>query len=314
MYLSLGLHRKSPVLMSALRAFALVCFAALGLGATPVFAQVVSDNGHIWDVSLSNGGIGDGGQDAFDGFGFLSLRTLDAGGGTLTSNASVSGLGLNSDGGRGFDTTTPFVVDDIRVSRALNAPAGTDFMVYTDTFTNTGGVTRQIVVAWGGNLGSDSNTLVAATSSGDLTISSADTWALTIEGSDPAGPATDPPVGYVFDSRGIVGVGDAAGNPFDNPWPGNGNDDPAFLYGPITLAPGASVNLTNRLYRGIEEETGGPLGQNPVSGAEIARAIAALGGFFSSGPQSIPATPLWSLALLAALMSVLVWNRRRRAA
>lgn len=311
MEMKLGLSRHLNAGVSVLRSSAFGCALVLGLVSTPVFAQVVSDNGHIWDVDTSSGSIGDGGQDAFDGFGFLVLRTLDGDGATLTGSQQLTGFNLTSDGGRGFDTTTPVVVNDVSVNRSLEAPVGTDFMVYTDTFTNTGGASRQIFVAWGGNLGSDSDTFIAATSSGDLTISSADTWALTIEGSDPAGPATDPPVGYVFDPRGIVSVGAAGSGPFDNAWPGNGNDSPAFVYGPITLAAGASVTLTNRLYRGIEENDTGPLGQTPAAGEEIARAIAALGGSFG-GPQAIPATPLWALGLLTLLMSFVAWSRRRR--
>ena len=309
----LDLRRGPGRVQTAVRSSVFGCVVILGLISAPAFAQVVSDNGHVWDVSTSDGSIVDGGQDAFDRFGRLYLRTLDGGGAALTGNQQLSSFNLTSDGGRGLDTTTPVVVDNVSVDRSLEAPAGTDFMVYTDTFTNLGGSSRQILVAWGGNLGSDNATTIAATSSGDLTISSADTWALTIEGPDPAGPATDPPVGYVFDPRGIISVGDSRNIPFDDPWPGNGNDGLAFVYGPITLSPGASVTLTNRLYRGIKENATGPLDQTPATGEEIARAIAALGGFFGE-PQAVPAVPSWMLGFLTLLMSFVAWSRRRRTA
>lgn len=304
---------------------------------------VPSDNGHPWDVldttSSDTGGISDGGDDAFDGFGMVRLRTRDGSGTILTGDVELSGFGLVHDGGRRFSTTSPVSVDGVQVTRALYAPLATDYMRYIDTFTNTGGAARQIQVAWGGNLGSDSNTTVAATSSGDLSITAADAWALTIENGsfDSAGPATDPPVGYVFQdpaSGWSQGVGDYFSIPFDTPWPGNGNDDPAFVFGTVVLAPGESVSLAYFLYRGLEENTTGPLGQTPVTGEEIAAAQTVLAALavspdfgdlapaeraaiinwnLGAGPAAIPTLSHGALSLLALMLGLIawVWHRRR---
>jgi hypothetical protein len=212
-------------------------------------------------------------------------------------------------------------------------------MRYIDTFTNTGGTTRQIQVAWGGDLGSDSSTTIAATSSGDLSITAADAWALTIENSsfDPAGPATDPPVGYVFQdpaSGWSQGVGAYFSTPFDTAWPGNGDDELAFVFGTVVLAPGESVSLAYFLYRGLEENTTGPLGQTPVTGEEIAAAQTVLAALAASpdfgdlspaeraaiinwnlgagGPTAIPTLSPAALGLLALMLGLIAWVSHRR--
>lgn len=313
-----------------------------------VFAatDVISDNGQPWDVQdttdSDDGGIDDGGQDAFDDWGMISIRTLDGGGAQLTGELEINGLGLTYDGGRRFATTTPVTVDNVQVSRALYTPTGTNYMRYIDTFTNTGTSVRQIQVAWGGDLGSDSNTTLTATGSGDLNITTADAWALTIENSsfDPAGPATDPPVGYVFQNpaTGIYNrTGEYYGGPFDTTWSGDGNEYISFVFGTIILNPGDSVSLAYFLYRGLEEDTTGPLGQTPVSGEEIALAQTVLADLaanpdfgdlsqaeldgiinWTSSPNAlVPGVPVpslshWALILMTLLIGFVVYPRLRK--
>ena len=305
---------------------------ATGLPASYALAAttILSDNGQPWEVDdqtgSDTGGIGDGGQDAFDDYGMIKVRVMDGSGSVLTSDLEVSGLGLTWDGDRSFATTTPVVDNDISIERSLFSPSDADYMRYIDTFTNTGGADRQIMVGWGGDLGSDSNTLVSDTASGDLTIDTTDAWALTIEGNDPSGPATDPPVGYVIQdpTTGVISsIGDYSSTPFDTAWPGNGDDNPAFVYGPIDLAPGQSVSLAYFLYRGLAENDTGPLGQTPTTGEEIALAQSVLASLAASpdfsgvpanqlsqiinwnlaiAPHSIPTLSQWMLLMLALMM------------
>jgi hypothetical protein len=228
--------------------------------ALPVRAQTIisSANDFPWDVEDNTGGdtgaIGDGGGDAFDAYGSIRIRVLDASSTILTDDEELSGFGLEHDGGRRWETTTPATVSGVEVSRALFAPSGTNYMRYVDTFTNMSSATRQVLVAWGGNLGSNGETTVAATSSGDLIISRADVWAVTIQNRDfdPAGPTQDPPVGYALGSPGngvLTSVGEYTNNPFETPWPGNGNDTPAYVYH-FTLGPSQSASLAYFLFRG----------------------------------------------------------------
>lgn len=326
----------------------MACLAMTLVFSTNTFSNtnVESDNGHMWDVEditgSDFGSISDGGQDAFDGWGKIRIRTMDGGGTQLTGNLELSGFGLTWDNGRRFATTTPLTVDDVMISRAMYTPSGTDYMRYIDTFTNNGVSTRQIQVAWGGNLGSDSSTTLSATDSGDLNISAADAWALTIENSgfNPAGPATDPPVGYVFQdpsTNAFSATGDYYSSPFDNIWPGNGSDGISFVFGTFVLNPGDSISLGYFLYRGLEENTTGPLGQTPVTGEEIALAeiiladlalnpdfgdlsqqeIDILINWNYAGGQGGPTVPVptlsqWTLILLALMIGFVTFTRQRK--
>jgi len=240
---------------------------------------ILSNNGQNWDIDDNTGSsagyVSDGSQDAFDDFGQVSVEVRDGAGVYIDDSDYMTGFNLNWDGDRRFNTLTPQTIGGVSVSRSLYAPSGTDYLRYIDTFTNTSGATRKLVVAWGGNLGSDSDTTVADTSSGDLTIGTDDSWAITIENDsfNPAGPATDPVIGYLI---GVPGTGVFTGavdtgSLFGTAWSGNGNDNLGFEY-TLTLAPGESASLAYFLYRGLEEETTGPLGQTPAAGEEIALA------------------------------------------
>lgn len=262
--------------------------------ALPVYADtdIISNNGMVWDVNDNtdddDGAIDDGDSDSFDDWGLLLIQISD-GSGILTSNTSLSGFDLTFDGGRRFSTNAPLTYSDVRVSRSLYSPATTDYMRYIDTFTNTGVATRQVSVVWGGDLGSDDDTTVADTSSGDLNITGADTWAITIENSsfDSAGPATDGVVGYALgspDNTVFVDSADFDGDPFTTPWPGNGYEYLGFRYD-FTLEPGESVDLAYFLYRGCDEDNSSPPGNctpNIPAGEEIALAKTVLEGLIDN--------------------------------
>ncbi|NJD56878.1 MAG: hypothetical protein FIA94_10805 [Nitrospirae bacterium] len=281
------------------KGLALLVSLFLIFSAVPVMATTIDSlNGQPWDIydvldGYDHGSVDDGGQDAFDNWGYLRVRVLDAGGATIVSDALLCGFGLTWDGGRRWETTTPVMPEtsscggdarsvmaassDIRVARSLYSPATANYLRYVDSFTNIGAERRTVYVAWGGNLGSDNGTTAAASSSGDYNFDTSDTWALTIEeyGSfNPEGPATDPPVGYVLGSLGnsaYLGTAYTYGAPYVETWPGNGDDGISFLYR-IDLEPGQTVRLAYFLYRGLEENATGPLGQTPGSGEEIALA------------------------------------------
>ncbi|HNB50768.1 MAG TPA: proprotein convertase P-domain-containing protein, partial [Anaerolineales bacterium] len=261
----------------------------------------LSANGNFWDVQdalyfwetgpdnqpVDNGAVEDTGQDAFDSWGGLALRIMDEANTILLDNEPLTHFGLSFTGD-GWRSNTPQTYGDILVSRALYAPNNINYIRYLDTFTNTSNAVRQVVIAWGGNLGSDDGTILAATSSGDLTFDPTDAWALTIENyaSNPNGPATDPAVGYVFRGPGdtsYLGPVDTDINPFENPWPGNGQDDLGYAFA-FTLQPGETTHLLYFVYRGLSEEETGPEGcitncVTPPAGSEMALAqtvIAAL--------------------------------------
>lgn len=293
-----------------------------------VFAQtdIDSANCNYWDVydstsSYDEGCIGDGGQDAFDDYGYLQIRVLDQFGATIVDDEELCGFSLTWDEGRrwfsqipveaGFSTCShggdyaslqdgkgksfhprkfhrPLSIaptSGIMVSRDLYSPLDSDYMRYIDTFQNTSGAIRDVYLAWGGDLGSDEGTTIAGSSSGDYDITNADQWAVTIEEEEdfnPAGPATDPPVGYVFrgtDDTTFASTGNVYDNPFDTAWGGNGDDGLAYVFH-FTMQPGQTVRLAYFLYRGMEEDTDPPVcgqgGEAPSAivpaGSEILKA------------------------------------------
>ena len=256
---------------------AVACVAVLLTTAGQVEAGLItSANGQPWDFNDSQGYIGDGGQDAFDRWGQIAV-------GVNSSSRNLVGVLNLNQSGQSASTPTPFSLSGVNVTRSLFNPAGTDYLRYFDSFTNNTGSTVSLTVGWGGNLGSDSGTVLSATSSGDLVFDSLDTWGLTIEnfnGSNPAGPATDPPVGYVVGNTPVYGG--TLSSPYSNsPWSGNGNDNLAFLYA-FDLQPGETSSLAYFLYRGLAENRNGPLGQFPTTGEEIALAQSVLSGLAAS--------------------------------
>ncbi|MEW6126564.1 MAG: hypothetical protein AB1757_05950 [Acidobacteriota bacterium] len=246
------------------------------------------------DPCPDNGAVEDGSDDAFDGYGSLRVRVQDLSDNILVDDEELCDFNLQWDEGRRWSTLSPALVGTggcdcvteergaltkgkplrqytrlstvaapaggvyVSVSRAIYAPTGTDYIRYIDTFTNITGSPQKVSVAWGGDLGSDEETTIAGSSSGDLNITTDDTWGVTIENPslDPLGLAIDPPVGHIFraaDDTAFISVGNYFNNPFTNGWGGNEDDSPAFVF-QFTLAPDESKSLAYFIYRGLSEE------------------------------------------------------------
>ncbi|MBK8431419.1 MAG: proprotein convertase P-domain-containing protein [Chloroflexi bacterium] len=282
------------------------------------YMGLTSVNGNVWDVvdnrfgwwdSDDGGHFYDGGQDAFDGWGYLRVLVADENQNELT-NEQVTGLGMTYGGNRTWASQQGFFAEGIQIGRQVVAPAEANYVRYVDTFTNEGTAVRHVSVAWGGNLGSDNSTTLAATSSGDLAFDAADEWAVTIQsdGFNPAGPAIDPPVGYLWrgpEDASYQGTSLYKDNVFDAAWPGNGEDDLGYLF-QLTLQPGETATLVYFVYRGLAEEMAGPGTTNwgytclfncvvPPAGSEIALAQTVLGQLaaepdFCGIPEDVLAT------------------------
>jgi hypothetical protein len=174
-------------------------------GAPPPDPSLVDPAGFSWDIVAPNGVVEDGYHtganlgDAFDTFGDLVLSANFGASFTGYTNPDLMGC-VTEDAGREIafpaDTTT---VTGVSVSRKVYVPAsGLAFARWLDTFMNTTGAAITFIARWGGNLGSDSLTTVAGTSSGDAVITAADNWANTVEST--LGPAAaDPPVTNMWD-------------------------------------------------------------------------------------------------------------------
>ncbi|MBL8619522.1 MAG: hypothetical protein JNM72_28175 [Deltaproteobacteria bacterium] len=202
--------------------------AALSLLLAPAAAHAdvtfVDPQTFDWEVdSIGDGSINDGGHgtsgrsDSYDNYGKLCINPSTSFSATFPTNCSVSGLTL-------YTSTTETLSADSRevTMSALSVTVGTTpvsvqrrafvpgtgtvgYLRYLDSFTNTGTTTVTLRVSIGaitgttglanGSLGSDSNTVLRSTSSGDALLTTDDTWVTT----DDSAPTTvDPSLGFVW--------------------------------------------------------------------------------------------------------------------
>ncbi len=234
-----------------------------------------SANHNPLDVNNDDGSLIDVGQDAFDSFGYLRVAVYN--GANLMADTQPGGFNLLYTPGHRWDSQATSIVDVVSIARSLYAPPGGNWLRYLDSFHNTGGVARKVIVAWGGNLGSDDQTYTAGSSSGDLVIDPTDTWAVTQQ-DPPPGPAGDAVAAYAFRSPSdttYLGPTDTSDVVITTTWPSTGNDNLGHAF-QFNLAPGATVRLAYFLYRGLAEGYAGPEDcafyggcTTPATGAEV---------------------------------------------
>ncbi len=103
-------------------------------------------------------------------------------------------------------------------------------------FTNTTGAPITFTMITSNNLGSDSNTRIVSSSSGDNVVTTADTWATSFQNFS-GNTSSDPRIGHVF-------WGPGAPTPVSNINFVDGDDNPFWVYS-ITLAPGQTKAILN---------------------------------------------------------------------
>jgi len=231
---------------------------------------VQSANGNPWDVvdslnadyGFPNGGgqVLDGGQEAFGGFGGLKVAVLTLGG-SLLGAGTPANFGLAYSPGHRWTGHAEYPLGGMAIGRDILAPAGANWLRYADHFRNNNGSPVRVLVSWGGELGSASQTKTAATSDGNLTLSAHDTWAVTFDQNQPNGPALHPPVGLAFRSPSDSSYQ----GPFifnnslftQTVWPSLGNGAPGQLFN-FVLQPGQTRTLAYFVARGLSESQPGP--------------------------------------------------------
>jgi hypothetical protein len=252
--------------------------------------SITTQNAQVLTINAVDGGVT---SSAFDNYGVLSLR-LGATGAIFTPDT----FGLALDGtGRRANTSTPWTtaavsnlnapdaIAGLSITRRLDAPTGTNYIRYFDCFTNSGGTALTgLQVAFGatlggivpygttfGSLGADApSTTLAATSSGDTNLTTADTWSLITDGGginttvtpnmpffNPNASSAVAPAGVIFhNANGLIsGFGDGFnGSPLGTTWTGNGNDGLSYLYN-FNLPAGDTVYLAHFAYTGVPSST-----------------------------------------------------------
>lgn len=180
-------------------------------------------------------------SDAFDGYGALCLSfdggtgACESGGGGKSPAGTATYIMYNQNGSASTDCGGREVVyntqtiNGINVSRRAYVPADDSFARWVNIFTNTGGAPVSFHAVTSNNLGSDSSTVVVASSSGDAIATTADNWVTTFQ--DYSGStSSDPRLGHVLKGPGSS-VGLSSVNIAD------GENSPYWSY-PLTLAPG----------------------------------------------------------------------------
>jgi len=174
----------------------------------------------------------------------------------------MRGFGLVDRGEGRFETTRSVDLSGVRISRDIDIDTDVDPGTagereqssgrWLDTFTNTTRRPLTIEVAFGGQTGSGSTgtnaSSVVATSDGDATVTTSDTWTATASGTA-AGRTTGGP------SATVVGRFDRTGNWLRNTFTepmgteGHAANFPAYVH-TLTLEPGTSASLLHHVVVG----------------------------------------------------------------
>lgn len=268
--------------------------------------NITSANGFPWDLNNTTGDVNDGGRDAFDAFGFLSLRVSDAGNVQLaeTNRISTFNLVISEANPRLEFSTNSALVGGVSVSRQLYMPPGSDFIRYFDTFVNTTAAPLRLAIAFQGDLGSDGSTILRATSSGDLVFDNLDAWGVT---TDPS--VGDPVVGMLVGNLNLTTVANLySEDAFTTPWPGDGNDGLSFVYS-LTLGAGESSSILTYIYRGLSETSAAPGASSPApAGSQVPAAVAALNAMLANPDLSqLSAQQIGQIANFTAVPEPSTW-------
>lgn len=199
-------------------------------------------------TTLNGGTVASTLNDAYDGYNTLCVSPTGTTGPCETGNANFAIY--NKNGPAQLDTTVPQtptcagrqvvfpqqVLSGVTVQRKVFVPTNDTFARWMNIFTNNTAAPITVNMDIANNLGSDSNTTIVSTSSGDAVATTTDQWVTTFQ--NYAGTtSSDPRLGHVLQGAGapvqLNGINFANGD--DNPW---------WSY-PITLAPGQTKIILN---------------------------------------------------------------------
>jgi len=198
---------------------------------------------HAVAASTMNGGVTMSTlSDAFDGYGTICVSLTGANGPCQTGNAAFTIY--NKNGAATLDASCgnrqvlfpAQTIGGLSVSRKIYVSGDDAFARYLNYFTNTSGAPITFTMITANNLGSDSNTIVVTTSSGDAVVTPADLWITSFQNYSGT-TSSDPRLGHV-----IQGAGAAV--PVSNINFVNGDDNPYWAYS-ITLNPGQTGIIMN---------------------------------------------------------------------
>lgn len=131
---------------------------------------------------------------------------------------------------------TAQTIGNLSVSRKVFVPDDDEFIRWLNFVTNNGSATETVTLSTVNNLGSDSDTTIVTTSSGDTTVTTADDWVTSME--DFSGSTSgDPRLGHVLQGPG-------APSPLTAVTFTDGDDGPTWSY-TFIVDPGETVAIMN---------------------------------------------------------------------
>jgi uncharacterized repeat protein (TIGR01451 family) len=187
-------------------------------------------------------------NDAFDGYNSLCVSLTNSTGPCSTGNPNF--VIYNQNGPATFDNSVPSVpecvnrqvvlppktIGGLSVQRKVYVPTNDRYIRWMNFFTNTTAAPITFSMVTSNNLGSDSNTVLVTTSSGDAIATPGDLWATTFQQFSGT-VSTDPRIGHILQGTG-------AATPVTNINFVTGDDNPYWSYA-ITLNPGETKIIVN---------------------------------------------------------------------
>ena len=132
-------------------------------------------------------------SDMFDGYNAMCVSLTNATGPCQTGNANYTMY--NQNGPASVDATVPAIatctnrqyvypaktIGGLSVSRKVFVPTNDQFIRWMNSFTNTTGSPITFTMITSNNLGSDANTIITGSSSGDNVAQTTDLWVATFQ-------------------------------------------------------------------------------------------------------------------------------------
>ena len=204
---------------------------------------------HAVAASTLNGGTTSSTlNDAFDGYNTLCLSLDNSIANCETGNANFviynkNGVAPTTEclgAASGVNRQVVFpqqVAGNITMWRKVFVPDNDEFGRWLNYFQNTSATSQTVTAMFSNNLGSDSNTVITATSSGDLTAGTNDTWIASFQNWSGT-TSSDVRLGHVLQGATNPAV------PLTGVHFVNGDDNPYWGY-TFTLAPGETKIIAN---------------------------------------------------------------------
>jgi amidase len=308
--------------LAGVRRRALLQVIVAGVSASVAYASpalawnvVTNANGDSWAVNdaaipgLDTGSIHNTATNSLMGYGGIRMHV--SGGSDRLEGILLRGFGLKFDGINAFSSTSSPEIDGVAVQRALLFNKTGNWARFLDSFTNTTRTTVTVEVAFGGQLGyktGSNQSAIATTSSGDATITNADSWAEFYTPSAGPGSATfNGPSATVIGSpapftAGLNRMGNFLRDPFGNPLAATGDETNHYGFvNRLVIAPKQTRSLAHFVVIGLSETRTPPGGGSiPGAGTQVAAV--------QSGASALVAAPPLSDLSTGQICTITNWN------